>query len=1077
MVGAPDDPLEREADRVADHVMRKAEPGSASPPFTALATSRIQRRCASCSAAIEAAMIQRKCAACAAAEKGASDCHCDDGEKPVQRRADIAHAGHDGSQPAGATVASHVRALQGGGAPLPQAARDQFEPRFGHDFSAVRVHTGGAAAESARELGAQAYTLGQDIVFAASRYAPETPAGQQLLAHELTHTIQQSGGARPGLIQRQPWGPFKQPRTLPMPGPMRRDPCTPAAVTAGQSEVVELKGTREFKPSDDLADMIECAEPAALGVRVQFGTLASGMIYVRRVGAPRPGSTGGGSGGTFGGGRSGGGGAGSSWDAGGGGRGLYETVDDDAYIDLTHPAFPGAGRFAPPRMYLTVRNSVVTGYVSFFPSDRVPWFMIGKWRQVFTVERLLGFRGLSKVEVTKHTNEVRNGVLRYALNDFTFQLQSNAALGGTVIRTDDGPTGTGNFSVIDDAQSFSAEAVIEAPGIAEGRMPLHRTAGRIFGAQSFALTLKPTDAFGGTFSGNVQGSFADGMLTIQGTARYRSRKVNGSVTMMLAPRAQAWEHVVRQLPASANAPKVTAGAALKSDLVLVGWGTVNFAVSEWLTGSVSVVVDPDGYITSHGILRPTREFQFLADVEKYSVKKELVPPIEKEVTFATVWAASVNGHASFELWGGARLGPGRIYGLEVEGTFSTRPGSVFEARATGRANLSAWAKLEAKLKLELNAKALGVAKVARVTPTIIGSATVRAYVEIQPTFERIATGAPDEANYKITGKLEAAGAVDLGLRGYVDFKVLGFGPRINFGRYELPLGSLGMIAEISHVLGSNDPIELKYELTEFDENKFGSHVEDLIQEEEEEDTGKHEETLEQKAATKTPPLLTKPTELRREFFMHGAPHTLWLEHAPGPVLKMASDGDDKLTTKLGAEIATVEQQEKAETGDAAALLAQEASQARGLLAQAQAMERGLAALGSEENQNPDAAGFQEIGSGLSNYGNAYDKTDLATTPPAPGAGAVDYDEKGRYKIETKADLDAVRAAKPPRPADLDADAEKLWNDYAEPGKGYFDRYISVLERDFTTPNYRKRHDAPLAWDAYIEFARLLRPAA
>ena len=54
MVGAPDGPLEREADHVADHVMRMPEPGSASPPFTVLATSRIQRRCASCSAPIEA---------------------------------------------------------------------------------------------------------------------------------------------------------------------------------------------------------------------------------------------------------------------------------------------------------------------------------------------------------------------------------------------------------------------------------------------------------------------------------------------------------------------------------------------------------------------------------------------------------------------------------------------------------------------------------------------------------------------------------------------------------------------------------------------------------------------------------------------------------------------------------------------------------------------------------------------------------------------------------------------------------------------------------------------------------------
>jgi hypothetical protein len=484
---------------------------------------------------------------------------------------------------------------------------------------------------------------------------------------------------------------------------------------------------------------------------------------------------------------------------------------------------------------------------------------------------------------------------------------------------------------------------------------------------------------------------------------------------------------------------------------------------------VSVVVDPDGYITSHGILRPTREFQFLADPEKYSVKKPLIKPIEKEVTFATVWAASVNGSAKFELEGGARLGPGRIYGLEVEGTFSTRPGSVFEARATGRANLSAWAKLEAKLKLELNAKALGVAKVARVTPTIIGSATVRAYVEIQPTFERIATSKPDEADYRITGKLEAAGAVDLGLRGYVDFKVLGFGPRINFGRYELRLGSMGMTAEISHVLGSNDPIELKYELTEFDENKFASHVEDLIQEEEEEDTGKHEETLEQKDATKAPPLPTKPTELSRRFFMNRAPHTLWLEHTPGPVLKMASDGDDKLTTKLAAEIGTVEQQQQAQEGDEAALLAQEASQARGLLAQAQAVERGLAALGSEENQNPDAAGFQEIASGLANYGDAYDKTDLATTAPAPSAaGGVTVDSKGRFVITNQAELDAVRAAKPSRPADLDEDAEPLWNDYAEPGKGYFDRYIDAIARDLSARPYRVRHDPPLTWESYIE---------
>lgn len=66
-----------------------------------------------------------------------------------------------------------------------------MEPHFGHDFSGVRVHTDAAAAESARAVNALAYTVGQHIVFDAGKYAPETGAGRRLLAHELTHAVQQ----------------------------------------------------------------------------------------------------------------------------------------------------------------------------------------------------------------------------------------------------------------------------------------------------------------------------------------------------------------------------------------------------------------------------------------------------------------------------------------------------------------------------------------------------------------------------------------------------------------------------------------------------------------------------------------------------------------------------------------------------------------------------------------------------------------------------------------------------------------------------------------------------------------------
>ena len=78
--------------------------------------------------------------------------------------------------------------------PLEPAIRSRFEAGFGRDFSDVRVHAGPGAAESAREQRAQAYTVGTDIHFASGRYRPDTPQGQELIAHELAHVEQQSRG-------------------------------------------------------------------------------------------------------------------------------------------------------------------------------------------------------------------------------------------------------------------------------------------------------------------------------------------------------------------------------------------------------------------------------------------------------------------------------------------------------------------------------------------------------------------------------------------------------------------------------------------------------------------------------------------------------------------------------------------------------------------------------------------------------------------------------------------------------------------------------------------------------------------
>lgn len=128
-------------------------------------------------------LLQRKCA-CGGAPGMSQECkECQ--ASRLQRKG--ARASALDVEPAG------VRETLGApGRPLDAGTREYMESRFGHDFSHVRVHADGAAAASARSVNALAYTLGHDVVFAAGRYAPHESAGRQLLAHELTHIIQQS---------------------------------------------------------------------------------------------------------------------------------------------------------------------------------------------------------------------------------------------------------------------------------------------------------------------------------------------------------------------------------------------------------------------------------------------------------------------------------------------------------------------------------------------------------------------------------------------------------------------------------------------------------------------------------------------------------------------------------------------------------------------------------------------------------------------------------------------------------------------------------------------------------------------
>ncbi|MBI3796018.1 MAG: DUF4157 domain-containing protein [Deltaproteobacteria bacterium] len=168
MVNRPGDRFEQEADRVADQVMRMPVVSGATVAESAQRLS-IQRLCAECEEEVQRQPMEDKVSV-----------------MPIQTQPEAGHT------PAVTTaIQAQVEALRSGGQRLSTSTRAFFEPRFGHDFGHVRLHADAQAATSARALGAQAYTVGRDIVFGAGQYAPHTTDGQRLLAHELTHTVQQ----------------------------------------------------------------------------------------------------------------------------------------------------------------------------------------------------------------------------------------------------------------------------------------------------------------------------------------------------------------------------------------------------------------------------------------------------------------------------------------------------------------------------------------------------------------------------------------------------------------------------------------------------------------------------------------------------------------------------------------------------------------------------------------------------------------------------------------------------------------------------------------------------------------------
>lgn len=194
-VGPADDPMEAEADRVARDVVSNlgADVQRSMPEEEELLQGKRDESVRR-SPADEASLMDASDSDIDESVEDHAEEDVSDSDAPIARQADGPEVGREGGQ-ASHETAQGIHRARGGGRPLPEGLRGKMEQGFGADFSQVRIHAGGEAQALNKNVGAKAFTTGPDIFFGKSGFNPASSSGQELLAHELTHVVQQ-GAAR-----------------------------------------------------------------------------------------------------------------------------------------------------------------------------------------------------------------------------------------------------------------------------------------------------------------------------------------------------------------------------------------------------------------------------------------------------------------------------------------------------------------------------------------------------------------------------------------------------------------------------------------------------------------------------------------------------------------------------------------------------------------------------------------------------------------------------------------------------------------------------------------------------------------
>jgi hypothetical protein len=489
--------------------------------------------------------------------------------------------------------------------------------------------------------------------------------------------------------------------------------------------------------------------------------------------------------------------------------GRFSTPREQGIL-LAHPALGRFGAANPTVLVLRVKDDLVTGWIGLGQPGPVKGGASTLFHAMAKGGELLGWAGLSHIAISAFHNKFENGVIDVGAERIAF------TVGGFL-------SGNGSAALDNKVFSFDGMTKIQIPGGSTGELQIRKDpAGVLAGKLDIQANI-------GSVAGTVTATLTQGFVSIMGSVAYTGDRLNGKVTLVATDEATARDITLKKPAAGGDVPIELPGPdkpVKAGKRAFCGYGQVAFRVTDWLTGTATVIVNNKGQATIIGEIAPPREFILFE--QKEWIKK--IFKVEIRAGYGIPVVGQVALFANISLDALAKIGPGKLYNIKLAGAYSTDPRVTKQLSIEGTINISAFAGLRARAEAGLVVTILAHDIKAGVGLNAI--AGVRGYVEATPRIG-MRELAPGKPQYYIQGHMEIAAQPILGFSGdlFVEIETPWWSP-LSDKRWTWPLfsleyplpGEFGVGADVDYVLGSKQWPKIEFGEVNFDSSKFLTDV-------------------------------------------------------------------------------------------------------------------------------------------------------------------------------------------------------------------------------------------------------------